>query len=415
MVALSINTPISQVDLELMRGSRVVVSFDGTWWDTLSREEQLEYIKKHKNTMKKAKPAEAVKDAGKKVADAGKAIGVALKAIGSSMATTGKSTATKLMKSLQPDQKANLQNAVVKVDAQKPDTLTDPERKVFKKIGMGAIVEMLLVAGAAIALGPVMAPVIASMYLSWKLEGNGSRDVRGDPMRDAYLDPEDYTLLDNKQKKKIKQAQLDYSEPEASAEDQKAKVEEADDKAKKKAEDAKTVDVDAKEIKPNDRQPMTNEGDGDAPKDWPAGTKSWRDDTKSVKIKAEPVADKDRKKKPKRFANKAPKELTESEMGDAIVADFQEWLQSAGPEEVVEKAKVQRKKRQASLKAAGAKKPAAKKPAAKKTSVKKTEAKKSPAKKVAVSVKGKKARAVVEPVEQKDRAAKPTKKKAAKK
>ncbi len=91
-------------------------------------------------------------------------------------------------------------------------------------------------------------------------------------------------------------------------------------------------------------------------------------------------------------------------------ADFQEWLQSAGPEEVVEKAKVQRKKRQASLKAAGAKKPAAKK-----TAVRKTEAKKSPAKKVAVSVKGKKARAVVEPVEQKDRAAKPTKKKAAKK
>lgn len=415
MVALSLNTPISQVDLELMRGSRVVVSFDGTWWDTLSREEQLEYIKKHKNTMKKAKPAEAVKDAGKKVADAGKAIGGALKAISSSMATTGKSTATKLMKSLQPDQKANLQNAVVKVDVQKPDTLTDPERKVFKKIGMGTIVEMLLVAGAAIALGPVMAPVIASMYLSWKLDGNGLGDVRGYPMRGAYLDPEDYTLLDNKQKKKIKQAQLDYSEPEETAEDQKAKVEEADDKAKKKAEGAKTVDVDAKEIKPDNRQPLTNEGDDNAPKDWPAGTKSWRDDTKSVKTEAEPVADKDRKKKPKRFANKAPKELTESEMGDAIVADFQEWLQSAGPEEVVEKAKVQRKKRQADLKSAGAKKAPAKKAPAKKTAVKKAApAKKSPAKKAAVAVKGKKARAVVEPVEQKDRAAKPTKKKAAK-
>ena len=92
---------LSPIKQDLMKGSRVCVSFQGNWWDTLSREQQLLYIQQHPSTTKKVTQAatkvgkaavhlsgKALKAAGKAAASAGRSM------IAASMAAMHKNTTT---------------------------------------------------------------------------------------------------------------------------------------------------------------------------------------------------------------------------------------------------------------------------------------------------------------------------------
>mgnify|MGYP003619699424 CR=1 FL=1 len=147
-----------------MKGSRVCVSFQGNWWDTLSREQQLLYIQQHPSTTKK------VTQAATKVGKAAVHLsGKALKAAGKAAASAGRSMIAASIAA-----KPKLKAAFGVLGSKGAGALSDAGKAVIRKDGVGLGIRMALVFAAGLAAGPVVwfAPLLATAYINWKLENS---------------------------------------------------------------------------------------------------------------------------------------------------------------------------------------------------------------------------------------------------
>ena len=160
---------LSPIKQDLMKGSRVCVSFQGNWWDTLSREQQLLYIQQHPSTTKK------VTQAATKVGKAAVHLsGKALKAAGKAAASAGRSMIAASMAA-----KPKLKAAFGVLGSKGAGALSAAGKAVLRKDGVGLGIRMALVFAAGIAAGPVVwfAPLLATAYINWKLENSEDSDA----------------------------------------------------------------------------------------------------------------------------------------------------------------------------------------------------------------------------------------------
>ena len=160
---------LSPIKQDLMKGSRVCVSFQGNWWDTLSREQQLLYIQQHPSTTKK------VTQAATKVGKAAVHLsGKALKAAGKAAASAGRSMIAASIAA-----KPKLKAAFGVLGSKGAGALSAAGKAVLRKDGVGLGIRMALVFAAGLAAGPVVwfAPLLATAYINWKLENSEDSDA----------------------------------------------------------------------------------------------------------------------------------------------------------------------------------------------------------------------------------------------
>ena len=160
---------LSPIKQDLMKGSRVCVSFQGNWWDTLSREQQLLYIQQHPSTTKK------VTQAATKVGKAAVHLsGKALKAAGKAAASAGRSMIAASIAA-----KPKLKAAFGVLGSKGAGALSAAGKAVIRKDGVGLGIRMALVFAAGLAIGPVVwfAPLLATAYINWKLENSEDSDA----------------------------------------------------------------------------------------------------------------------------------------------------------------------------------------------------------------------------------------------
>ena len=160
---------LSPIKQDLMRGSRVCVSFQGNWWDTLSREQQLLYIQQHPSTTKK------VTQAATKVGKAAVHLsGKALNAAGKAAALAGRSMIAASIAA-----KPKLKAAFGVLGSKGAGALSAAGKAVLRKDGVGLGIRMALVFAAGLAAGPVVwfAPLLATAYINWKLENSEDSDA----------------------------------------------------------------------------------------------------------------------------------------------------------------------------------------------------------------------------------------------
>ena len=160
---------LSPIKQDLMKGSRVCVSFQGNWWDTLSREQQLLYIQQHPSTTKKV--TQAATKAGKAAVHLS---GKALNAAGKAAASAGRSMIAASIAA-----KPKLKAAFGVLGSKGAGALSDAGKAVIRKDGVGLGIRMALVFAAGIAAGPVVwfAPLLATAYINWKLENSEDSDA----------------------------------------------------------------------------------------------------------------------------------------------------------------------------------------------------------------------------------------------
>ena len=160
---------LSPIKQDLMKGSRVCVSFQGNWWDTLSREQQLLYIQQHPSTTKKV--TQAATKAGKAAVHLS---GKALKAAGKAAASAGRSMIAASIAA-----KPKLKAAFGVLGLKGAGALSAEGKAVLRKDGVGLGIRMALVFAAGIAAGPVVwfAPLLATAYINWKLENCKDSDA----------------------------------------------------------------------------------------------------------------------------------------------------------------------------------------------------------------------------------------------
>lgn len=159
---------LSPIKQDLMKGSRVCVSFQGNWWDTLSREQQLLYIQQHPSTTKKV--TQAATKAGKAAVHLS---GKALNAAGKAAASAGRSMIAASIAA-----KPKLKAAFGVLGSKGAGALSDAGKAVIRKDGVGLGIRMALVFAAGLAAGPVVwfAPLLATAYINWKLENSEDSD-----------------------------------------------------------------------------------------------------------------------------------------------------------------------------------------------------------------------------------------------
>ena len=160
---------LSPIKQDLMKGSRVCVSFQVNWWDTLSREQQLLYIQQHPSTTKKV--TQAATKAGKAAVHLS---GKALKAAGKAAASAGRSMIAASIAA-----KPKLKAAFGVLGSKGAGALSAAGKAVLRKDGVGLGIRMALVFAAGIAAGPVVwfAPLLATAYINWKLENCKDSDA----------------------------------------------------------------------------------------------------------------------------------------------------------------------------------------------------------------------------------------------
>ncbi len=160
---------LSPIKQDLMKGSRVCVSFQGNWWDTLSREQQLLYIQQHPSTTKKV--TQAATKAGKAAVHLS---GKALNAAGKAAASAGRSMIAASIAA-----KPKLKAAFGVLGSKGAGALSAAGKAVLRKDGVGLGIRMALVFAAGIAAGPVVwfAPLLATAYINWKLENCKDSDA----------------------------------------------------------------------------------------------------------------------------------------------------------------------------------------------------------------------------------------------
>ena len=160
---------LSPIKQDLMKGSRVCVSFQGNWWDTLSREQQLLYIQQHPSTTKKV--TQAATKAGKAAVHLS---GKALNAAGKAAASAGRSMIAASIAA-----KPKLEAAFGVLGSKGAGALSAAGKAVLRKDGVGLGIRMALVFAAGIAAGPVVwfAPLLATAYINWKLENCKDSDA----------------------------------------------------------------------------------------------------------------------------------------------------------------------------------------------------------------------------------------------
>ncbi len=160
---------LSPIKQDLMKGSRVCVSFQGNWWDTLSREQQLLYIQQHPSTTKKV--MQAATKAGKAAVHLS---GKALNAAGKAAASAGRSMIAASIAA-----KPKLKAAFGVLGSKGAGALSAAGKAVLRKDGVGLGIRMALVFAAGIAAGPVVwfAPLLATAYINWKLENCKDSDA----------------------------------------------------------------------------------------------------------------------------------------------------------------------------------------------------------------------------------------------
>ena len=160
---------LSPIKQDLMKGSRVCVSFQGNWWDTLSREQQLLYIQQHPSTTKKV--TQAATKAGKAAVHLS---GKALNAAGKAAASAGRSMIAASIAA-----KPKLKAAFGVLGSKGAGALSAAGKAVLRKDGVGLGIRMALVFAAGIAAGPVVwfAPLLATAYINWKLENSEDSDA----------------------------------------------------------------------------------------------------------------------------------------------------------------------------------------------------------------------------------------------
>ena len=160
---------LSPIKQDLMKGSRVCVSFQGNWWDTLSREQQLLYIQQHPSTTKKV--TQAATKAGKAAVHLS---GKALNAAGKAAASAGRSMIAASIAA-----KPKLKTAFGVLGSKGAGALSAAGKAVLRKDGVGLGIRMALVFAAGIAAGPVVwfAPLLATAYINWKLENSEDSDA----------------------------------------------------------------------------------------------------------------------------------------------------------------------------------------------------------------------------------------------
>ena len=160
---------LSPIKQDLMKGNRVCISFQGNWWDTLSREQQLLYIQQHPSTTKK------VTQAATKVGKAAVHLsGKALKAAGKAAASAGRSMIAASIAA-----KPKLKAAFGVLGSKGAGALSAAGKAVIRKDGVGLGIRMALVFAAGLAAGPVVwfAPLLATAYINWKLENSKDSDA----------------------------------------------------------------------------------------------------------------------------------------------------------------------------------------------------------------------------------------------
>ena len=160
---------LSPIKQDLMKGSRVCVSFQGNWWDTLSREQQLLYIQQNPSTTKK------VTQAATKVGKAAVHLsGKALKAAGKAAASAGRSMIAASIAA-----KPKLKAAFGVLGSKGAGALSAAGKAVIRKDGVRLGIRMALVFAAGLAIGPVVwfAPLLATAYINWKLENSEDSDA----------------------------------------------------------------------------------------------------------------------------------------------------------------------------------------------------------------------------------------------
>ena len=160
---------LSPIKQDLMKGSRVCVSFQGNWWDTLSREQQLLYIQQHPSTTKKV--TQAATKAGKAAVHLS---GKALNAAGKAAASAGRSMIAASIAA-----KPKLKAAFGVLGSKGAGALSDAGKAVIRKDGVRLGILMALVFAAGLAAGPVVwfAPLLATAYINWKLENSEDSDA----------------------------------------------------------------------------------------------------------------------------------------------------------------------------------------------------------------------------------------------
>ena len=160
---------LSPIKQDLMKGSRVCVSFQGNWWDTLSREQQLLYIQQHPSTTKKV--TQAATKAGKAAVHLS---GKALNAAGKAAASAGRSMIAASIAA-----KPKLKAAFGVLGSKGAGALSAAGKAVLRKDGVGLGIRMALVFAAGLAAGPVVwfAPLLATAYINWKLENSEDSDA----------------------------------------------------------------------------------------------------------------------------------------------------------------------------------------------------------------------------------------------
>ena len=160
---------LSPIKQDLMKGSRVCVSFQGNWWDTLSREQQLLYIQQHPSTTKKV--TQAATKAGKAAVHLS---GKALNAAGKAAALAGRSMIAASIAA-----KPKLKAAFGVLGSKGAGALSAAGKAVLRKDGVGLGIRMALVFAAGLAAGPVVwfAPLLATAYINWKLENSEDSDA----------------------------------------------------------------------------------------------------------------------------------------------------------------------------------------------------------------------------------------------
>ena len=160
---------LSPIKQDLMKGSRVCVSFQVNWWDTLSREQQLLYIQQHPSTTKKV--TQAATKVGKATVHLS---GKALKAAGKAAASAGRSMIAASIAA-----KPKLKAAFGVLGSKGAGALSAAGKAVIRKDGVGLGIRMALVFAAGLAAGPVVwfAPLLATAYINWKLENCKDSDA----------------------------------------------------------------------------------------------------------------------------------------------------------------------------------------------------------------------------------------------
>ena len=160
---------LSPIKQDLMKGSRVCVSFQGNWWDTLSREQQLLYIQQHPSTTKKV--TQAATKAGKAAVHLS---GKALNAAGKAAASAGRSRIAASIAA-----KPKLKAAFGVLGSKGAGALSAAGKAVLRKDGVGLGIRMALVFAAGLAIGPMVwfAPLLATAYINWKLENSEDSDA----------------------------------------------------------------------------------------------------------------------------------------------------------------------------------------------------------------------------------------------